>query len=218
MTDLQITETIARKVLDIVDAGLVKGVGRPQPGAMCVEAAVCYAMGLPHGDDPSCVSRALRNLKIKLNDSSWSSNHARAKGLRRLAVAQLGSRNHLDDVEFTKRIAKLAISTCVPNALRVAASIHKDAKHRAALLSAAARCEREQSREAASDARATARAAAAAAADAAAYAAAAAAYAAARAADAADAKTSIRDRLIALMDECLAITEPQPVVAEGHVS
>lgn len=51
--------SIAKKVLEVVDAGLSSGVGNPIPGQMCVEAAVCYALGLPHGDDPACVSRAL---------------------------------------------------------------------------------------------------------------------------------------------------------------
>src|SRR4051812_25945436 len=103
---MQITAEVAQKVLTAVDAGLVKGVGKPKPGQMCVEAAVCYALGLPHGDDPDCVSRALRSLKIRLNDSSWSSDAARAKGLRRLAVAQLGSRVAIDDQEFAKHAAE----------------------------------------------------------------------------------------------------------------
>src|ERR1700722_17522478 len=127
-----ITKSIARKVLSVVDAGLIKGAGnadknnRGKPGAMCVEAAVCYALDLPHGDDPACVSRALRSLKIKLNDSNWSSAKARAAGLRRLAVAQLGSRDHVDDNEFANRVAELAIRTSVPLALRAAASINKN--------------------------------------------------------------------------------------------
>jgi hypothetical protein len=77
MSELIITESIARKVLEIVDAGLVKGVGNPKAGQMCVEAAVCFALDLPHGDDPQCVSRALRKLKINLNDRNWSSDVAR---------------------------------------------------------------------------------------------------------------------------------------------
>lgn len=44
--------TIAKKVLKTVNAGLVKGLGESEPGKMCVEAAVCYALGLPHSDDP----------------------------------------------------------------------------------------------------------------------------------------------------------------------
>src|SRR5690348_10879298 len=130
----EITPEVARRVLEVVDCGLVRGVGVAEPGKMCVEAAVCYALNLPHGDNPQCVSPALRSLKIRLNDSSWSSDQARARGLRRLAVAQLGSAGVLDDREFTKRVAALAIRTCVPAALRAAASIHKDPTHKAALL------------------------------------------------------------------------------------
>ena len=148
-----ITIDIARKVLSVVDMGLSKGVGNPKPGEMCVEAAVCYALDLPHGDDPACVSRALRALKISLNDRAWSSKKARAAGLRRLAVAQLGSRDHLDDKEFAKRVAELAIRTCVPQALRAAASIHKDPEHVQALRDAANHCETEGSRQSALNAR-----------------------------------------------------------------
>src|SRR5277367_3655848 len=108
---------VAQKVLSCVDAGLVSGVGKPIPGQMCVEAAVCYALGLPHGDDPKCVAQSLRRLKIRLNDSNWSSDQARSKGLRRLALVQLGSAGNLDEVEFAKRCANLAIQTCVPQAL-----------------------------------------------------------------------------------------------------
>ena len=52
----QITEQVARKVLTTVDVGLVKGKGIQKPGHMCVEAAVCYALDLPHSDDPQCVN------------------------------------------------------------------------------------------------------------------------------------------------------------------
>src|SRR5271157_2318609 len=105
----KITEVIARKVLETVDAGLVNGVGVPVPGQMCVEAAVCYALGLPHGDDPACVAPALRMLKIRLNDANWSSPASRAAGMRRLAVAQLGSAGALDEKEFADRVVDYAI-------------------------------------------------------------------------------------------------------------
>jgi hypothetical protein len=195
---ITITKEIAAKVIETVDAGLVSGIGIQQPGKMCVEAAVCFALGLPHSDDPGCVSPALRSLKIRLNDSNWSSNAARAKGLRRLAVAQLGSLDALDDREFANRVAKLAIQVSVPRALRAAASIQKDQKHVDALMEAAKRCEQDGSREAARNAKSAA--AAAAAYDAAAAAAAAAdaaaddAYAAdAAAAAAADAAAAAAD-------------------------
>jgi hypothetical protein len=115
---MEITYEIAKKVLDTVDAGLVDGIGDPIPGKMCVEAAVCYAMGLPHGDIPPCVSPALRNLKMKLNDSYWASESARANGLRELALLQLGTAGVLDEVEFAKRVILLVINKYLPPMLR----------------------------------------------------------------------------------------------------
>ena len=44
---IEITEAVALKVRDTVAAGLSNGLGNPEPGQMCVEAAVCYALGLP---------------------------------------------------------------------------------------------------------------------------------------------------------------------------
>ena len=41
-----ITRAIAEKIRDIVDAGLVRGVGIAEPGKLCVEAAVCYRLAL----------------------------------------------------------------------------------------------------------------------------------------------------------------------------
>ncbi len=174
-----ITEEVARKVLQVVDKGLVKGVGEPIPGEMCVEAAVCYALGEKHGDAPTCVSPALRAFKIGLNDANWSSNTIRAKGMRRIALAQLGSAGELDEIEFTKRLAMLTVTKILPRALRLC-NLENEAKicEAAINLTAAARAA-----DAAADAAAAyavadaAHAVADAVADAAAYAARAAAYA-----------------------------------------
>src|SRR5271157_2103519 len=142
-----ITEEVAKRVIEVVDAGLASGVGFPIPGQMCVEAAVCYALGLPHGDDPGCVAPALRTLKIRLNDSNWSSPASRAAGMRRLAVAQLGSYGVLAEKEFAGRVVDYAIRVTTPKALRTAADITKDTKHRDALRVAASRCEDEGTRK-----------------------------------------------------------------------
>ena len=176
-TEVKIDRALAIKVLEVVDAGLVSGMGKPIPGQMCVEAAVCYAMGLPHSDEPTCVAPSLRALKIKLNDSSWSSNAARTKGLRRLAIAQLGSQGALDEKRFAQNLVSLVIRKYVPIALRAAASRHPKREHKDALEAAAKRCETEVSKEAALNARdvskyadASASASASASADASAYA------------------------------------------------
>jgi hypothetical protein len=115
---MEITYEIAKKVLDTVNSGLVRGLGKAIPGNMCVEAAVCFAMGLPHDDNPPCVSPALRNLKIRLNDFYWSSKLARANGLRELALLQLGTAGVLDEKEFIKRVVLLVINKYLPPVLR----------------------------------------------------------------------------------------------------
>lgn len=113
---MELTLDLARKVIETVDCGLSNGLGNPIPGQMCVEAAVCYAMGLPHSDNPTCVGSAIRSFKICLNDNRWSSSKARAIGLRKLSIAQLGS-DKIDQVEFTKALAKLTIQQIIPLAL-----------------------------------------------------------------------------------------------------
>jgi hypothetical protein len=185
----QPTKQTAIKILDLLKYGLCKGKGIPAPGKMCVEAAVCYALGLPHSDNPPCVSPAVRAFKITLNDSRWSSNETRAKGLRRIAIAQLGS-NSIDEVLFVKELARLTIKIIVPIALRAAAKLHSQQNHKEALENVALICERDEDKAAAEAAADAAADAADAAADAAAqtadYAARAAARAAAEAACAAD--------------------------------
>jgi hypothetical protein len=157
---IQITREIAQKVLNTIDAGLKTGLGMPIPGQMCVEAAVCYALGLPHDDDPGCVLESLRRLKIRLNDSDWSSPRARANGLRRLALAQLGSKDVLDGQELVARVVRMAIIKHVSAALRAAASTHTDPRHQIALNAAAGKCESEGNRSSCIQARDAARAAA----------------------------------------------------------
>ncbi len=175
MPQLVIDREVVRKVVETVDAGLVSGVGKPIPGQMCVEAAVCFALGLPHGDNPECVAPTLRTLKIRLNDSAWSSDQARAKGLRKLAVLQLGTRDVLDEKEFMARVVEMTIRKIVPRALRSAAGMKGNKAHADRLEAAAKECETKGTKDAADAANAAAYAADAA--NAAAYAAKAAAYA-----------------------------------------
>jgi hypothetical protein len=114
MNDFVITRELVQKLVETVDAGLVRGKGVPVPGEMCVEAAVCFAMGLPHNDNPPCVAPAIRSLKIRLNDSAWKSKAARAEGMRKLAVLQLGTKDNFDQVEFAKRVAIFVVKAVLP--------------------------------------------------------------------------------------------------------
>lgn len=101
----------------ILARGLSSGLGE-RDGQMCIEAAVCAALDLPHGDRPSCVSPAIRSFKIALNDASWSSPEARARGLRRLGIAQVGSLGVVDDIEFTKRLSLGIVRKLIPKLFR----------------------------------------------------------------------------------------------------
>ena len=143
-----LTRDHAAKVLEIVDHGLSNGLGVAEPGKLCVEAAVCLALGLPHGDNPPCVGPAVRSYKISLNDSCGLPPLERAALLRRLAVAQLGS-DTIDQTKFSRLLAEKATRRIVPIALRAAASVHPEAKHRDALEAAAIRCESEGTADAA---------------------------------------------------------------------
>jgi len=192
----------------VLARGLSNGVGNPD-GQMCIEAAICNVLGLPHGDDPGCVASSVRSFKIALNDKKWSSPAARAAGLRDLGLAQLGSKGTINDREFVTKLAEKLIRVLVPTLIR---DLYPNKPE---LLAAADRCEAEGTKEAARAARdllyaaadadaaadAAAYAAAAAAAYAAAYAAAAAAAAAAAYA-AAYAKSKARDKYLNLGAKC----------------
>ena len=110
---LEITEPLIRKLLATVDAGLTAGVGVPEPGKMCVEAAIAFALGEPHSDGPTCVHPVVRAGKIALNDCAWSSDLARAQGLRRVAIAQLGS-TKIDYVKYVTLLAQYTHDEIVP--------------------------------------------------------------------------------------------------------
>jgi hypothetical protein len=132
------TREHAAKIIELLRHGLVEGVGKPEPGKMCVEAAVCYALGEPHGDTPTCVGSAVRAFKIRLNDAKWPSNQARADGLREIAIAQLGS-NEIDQREFARRVTLKVIQQIIPIALR--SVVKAVPAHEVALNAAATACE-----------------------------------------------------------------------------
>lgn len=143
---------IAAKVLGVVDQGLCHGLGRPEPGFMCVEAAVCFAYGLPHSDNPPCVGTAVRLSKITLNDAPyWSDRMARGAGMRRVAIAQLGS-SALDRVEFAQRLAIETIRKVVPAAMRWVADLPGNEAERGMLLELARECEANPSRKSVNEA------------------------------------------------------------------
>lgn len=64
------------------------------------------------------VHEVLRSVKIELNDiSGWLNNKARARGLRRLAIAQLGSDEKFDSKLFSTKVVQLTSSKYLPQAI-----------------------------------------------------------------------------------------------------
>jgi hypothetical protein len=135
---------------EILARGLSSGMGK-RDGQMCIEAAVCAALDLPHGDEPQCVATTVRTFKIALNDSNWSSPQARAAGLRDLGIAQVGSLGVVDDNVFVQKIAEKTIRVLIPALFREVFPNNQ------ACLAAAKRCEDEGTEEAARAAEAAAR-------------------------------------------------------------
>ena len=146
-------ETFNVKLYDqIIARGLSDGIGE-RDGQMCIEAAICTVLDLPHGDDPGCVAESVRAFKIRLNDAKWSSAEARANGLRDLGLAQLGSLDVVDDSEFAGRLSGMTIQKLIPALFRECLSNFPDC------LAAANRCEAEGAGAAMAMARAAAMAA-----------------------------------------------------------
>lgn len=147
-SELKPTKAIARKVLQVVDAGLTYGKGSPEPGKMFVEAAVCFAFGLPHSDNPPCVGNAVRSFKIRLNDSRWPSDAARAKGMRKLAIAQLGS-DQIDQRKFADLVIVGTINKVLPLAIErvISVSTKLSDENKAKIKEAIKACEGVKTRE-----------------------------------------------------------------------
>lgn len=137
---MKLNKKIAQKVKEVVEYGLTCGIGEPIPGQMCVEAAVCYAYGLPHSDNPPCVGSAVRQFKIRLNDSRWSSNQARGQGMLKLSIAQLNS-NVIDQNEFSRKIVLQIVNQIIaPIAAKYFSSIEEKLRIVTDLSEAAALC------------------------------------------------------------------------------
>lgn len=136
MSSINFPEIIP-KFDSILERGLCIGVGSPS-GQMCIEAAITQAMGLPFSDEPECVTEAVHQFKIRLNDSrQWVSPESRAKALRSLGIAQIGSKGIVSDVEFTKRLSEKIIRKLLPQLFREIFPANEK------LLAVALRCEQE---------------------------------------------------------------------------
>jgi hypothetical protein len=87
-----ITRGLTDRIWELVGYGLPSGLGVRGHGTMCVQACVNAALEEGHGDRPFCVSSQMTTFGITLNDrNGWDSDKSRGEGLKRWAIAQLGS-------------------------------------------------------------------------------------------------------------------------------
>lgn len=126
-----ITATIVTNILAAIDAGIIAEAGTYVPGNMPVEDAIRYGFG---DEEESEVSRAGGEggrFLAMLGGSPWSSNSARAAGLRKLAIAQLGSADFDDDATKIDQaaimsfIAEKTTKRIIPFALADLSHYHK---------------------------------------------------------------------------------------------
>jgi hypothetical protein len=141
---IEVTDEHRAKLKEYVSKGLISGGLGREPGSLCIESAICLAFGEPHGDRPSCVAQADRDLSIRLNDAAWPTAQDRADALLPIGLAQLGTAG-TDRREWVKRVAEGVIRRVLPLAMRECLVTVKDPTLKAELEAAAALCEREGS-------------------------------------------------------------------------
>jgi hypothetical protein len=101
---MKITKSIVQTLLDIINPGLCHGAGdMDKPGSFCVQQAVSHAVGRDeHGDNPhECVGDKTRSFGVQMNDCDWLNEKTRANGMRRFAVAEMGS-NKVSQGQFNR--------------------------------------------------------------------------------------------------------------------
>ncbi len=116
---------------------ITKGSHTPD-GAACLHEALNIARGEEWSDNPGGIPD-LRSL----NDAPWSSDALRTKHMLAVGVAVLWPWPEWSPerrTAFARYTAEHTIRVIVPMALRAAAAVHRDEKHKSALEAAAAKC------------------------------------------------------------------------------
>lgn len=115
-----------------------EGTGEQLPAWRCESYTFYYPL-LPHDDDTKCVGWAVRYLVFHINNREWSSDEARAAGLRKLAVAQLGS-DQLDQFRFAELVALKTVQKLCPLLFAELAKLAETDEDRESMKSAGRDC------------------------------------------------------------------------------
>jgi len=105
-----VTRESCLRLLNLIDKGLSSGLGRSTSSRMNIESCTQFA-GLIYD---KYVSKDVGIFTAELNDSeNWHTNLNRVKGMRKLALAQLGS-SKIDSSKFCENLALETIRKIVP--------------------------------------------------------------------------------------------------------
>jgi len=113
---MTITKEQVKKLDSIISKGLCSGL--QDNGFVCIAAAIALAVDGVLTDESSCVSLAVRNFSINLNDKDWKSPESRAQGLKNLGIAQLGSKGIVNDIVFIEKLSTKIIQILIVDLFR----------------------------------------------------------------------------------------------------
>lgn len=136
---MEVTETLVRNLIATINPGLARFCNKENPQDKDLRAAIVAALGDEAYRLNSLISPVVA--AFDLCDANWSTDQARAKGLMRLAVAQMGSYGALDQSGFVHNVVKIATSHMLPKALRQVAGVLVSPSLRTELECAAVNCE-----------------------------------------------------------------------------
>lgn len=136
---MEVTETLVRNLIATINPGLARFCNKENPQDKDLRAAIVAALGAEAYWLNSLISPAVA--AFDLCDANWSTDQARAKGLMRLAVAQLGSYGALDQSGFVHNVVNIATIHMLPKALRQVAGVLVSPSLRHELEYAADNCE-----------------------------------------------------------------------------
>jgi hypothetical protein len=96
------------------DVELVRGIGNPRLGRLCVMSFVAYLAGDCHTDRPRCASPVIRSMAVLINDQMPPATHQR---LKVFVPRIIGTNDGLDDVRV-KILARAVLDEILPRVAR----------------------------------------------------------------------------------------------------
>lgn len=121
----EISKEVVLLIIADLERQLASSAENSVAGRMIVQQAVCAAFAERYLETPSTVAPMLSAVTIGLNNATWSSDFECGKGMRRLAIAQLGTAKDFDSNRFLYCLAGVLVRKWLPRLLRHMAEFDK---------------------------------------------------------------------------------------------